>query len=124
PRTPSTFMNTLTFGIFNKQFMPARTDFDFLSRSEKAIDRYMTDKDCGFICSARFYEDLLYGIERIHQPNEIHNIPKSLPIYLISGDKDPVGNNGKGVQNVYEQYKRFGLEHVQLTLYPNARHEI
>src|SRR5699024_11323898 len=64
-RTPSKLMNTLTFGDFNKAFQPARTAFDFLTRDEQAVDLYIKDKYCGFICSAQFYKDLLYGIEII-----------------------------------------------------------
>src|SRR5699024_8112601 len=67
----SKLMNTLTFGDFNKAFQPARTAFYFLTRDEQAVDLYIKDKYCGFICSAQFYKDLLYGIEIIHRPKEV-----------------------------------------------------
>lgn len=123
-RTPSKWMDQLTFGSFNKSFEPTRTAFDFLSRNDKAVDTYIEDTKCGFICSAQFYRDLLYGIELIHRPEEIAPIPPRLPIYLIAGAEDPVGDHGKGVQQVYNQYVATGLRNVTMTLYPNARHEI
>lgn len=124
PRTPSKLMNKLSFGSFNKNFAPVRTEFDFLTRDEKVVDHYIADPDCGFIPSTRFYADLLTGIAIIHQEQEIARIPKDLPIYLIAGDLDPVGDNGKGVLKVYEQYKQAGLRHIEIKLYPGARHEI
>ena len=54
----------------------------------------------------------------------VNRIPKSLPIYLLSGGSDPVGNMGKGVCKVYRQYRRAGLERVQIRLYEEARHEL
>lgn len=123
-RTPSKLMNTLTFGDFNKAFQPARTAFDFLTRDEQAVDLYIKDKYCGFICSAQFYKDLLYGIEIIHRPKEVAHINHDLPIYLIAGTNDPVGNHGKGVKQVYEQYLAAGIHNVSLSLYQDARHEL
>lgn len=124
PRTPSKLMNKLVFGGFNKSFSPARTEFDFLSRDNDVVDAYIADDLCGFIPAARFYADLLTGMQIIHQSDEIAKVPKNLPIYLIAGDLDPVGDNGKGVEKVYEQYKDAGLTNVDIKLYKDARHEI
>ena len=43
---------------------------------------------------------------------------------FVSGDKDPVGNCGKGVEDAVEFYKELNIANVQMKLYPNARHEI
>ena len=123
-RSPSSLMNRLTFGNFNRAFEPARTAFDFLSRDKEAVDAYIADEKCGFICSSQFYADLLDGMELIEQKEAIACIPASLPIYLIAGALDPVGNKGKGVQKVYQQYKEAGLLHIDIKLFPEARHEI
>lgn len=120
----SPFMDRLIFGNYNKQFSPARTKFDFLTRDEKVVDRYIADPNCGFICTTSFYVDLLTGIQTIHQQKEYEKTPKSLPIFLLSGDKDPVGNNGEGVQSVYEQYIQSGSKHVSIKLYKEGRHEM
>lgn len=123
-RTPSTLMDKLVFGKFNQQFADARTDFDFLSRDEAEVNAYIADNLCGFVCSSGFFVDLLEGINLIHQKKEIIQTPKGLPILLISGDADPVGDNGIGVKNVYELYRDIGCEHVAFKLYKEARHEI
>lgn len=123
-RTPSPLLDKLVFGNFNKSVKQARTAFDFLTRDEAVVDAYVADDNCGFVASAGFYADLLYGINFIHTEEQINRIPKNLPIFLIAGDKDPVGTNGKGVRQVYEQYKTHGLNNVTLRLYEGARHEL
>lgn len=123
-RTPSPLMDKLIFGNYNKNFAPARTKFDFLSRDETIVDAYVADDNCGFIATAGFYVDLLTGLELIHRDSEVASIPKTLPIFLLSGDLDPVGNEGKGVQGVYEQYVRHEIENVSIKLYEDGRHEM
>lgn len=51
------------------------------------------------------------------------NINKNMPILILSGDDDPVGNYGKLVVKLYNTYKKQGLN-VQYKLYNGARHEI
>lgn len=54
----------------------------------------------------------------------LENIPAEMPILIASGDKDPVGNKGKGVKKLYDVYKQNGLKNVDMKLYPQGRHEI
>ena len=54
----------------------------------------------------------------------IEKIPKTLPIFLIAGQEDPVGNYGKGVRQVYKSYKNAGILDVDIKLYKGDRHEI
>ncbi|MFT4417248.1 lysophospholipase [Fredinandcohnia humi] len=123
-RTKSELMNKLTFGSYNKSFQPSRTEFDWLTRDEKEVDKYINDPLSGEIFSAGFYYDLLTGIRKIHDPMENKNIPATLPIYLIAGDKDPVGNNSKGVLQAGLLYQNLGVKDVTVKLYENGRHEI
>lgn len=117
-------LNALSFGSFNKAFEPNRTAFDWLSRDTAIVDRYVEDPLCGFVCTSQFFADLLSGIRSISEPENIKKIPQNLPIYLFSGAMDPVGDQGKGVQAVAEQYRRGGVKNVTVKLYPEARHEI
>ncbi|MGJ7910139.1 lysophospholipase [Neobacillus sp. LXY-1] len=123
-RTPSPLLNNLTFGSYNKAFKPTRTEFDWLSRDEKEVDRYIEDPFCGGIFSAGFFHDLLGGLEIINRHENIVKIPAKLPILLLAGSKDPVGGNTKGVLKTYESYKQAGLEDVTYKFYESARHEI
>ncbi|WP_344941987.1 lysophospholipase [Terrabacter ginsenosidimutans] len=120
----SGLMNSLTFGPYNKAFKPTRTDFDWLSRDPVEVDKYVNDPDCGFVFSAGGFADLLRGLESVNTDAVAARVPKDLPVHLASGDKDPVGANGKGVRQVADQLRRLGVRDVTMTLWPDARHEI
>jgi alpha-beta hydrolase superfamily lysophospholipase len=120
----SGMMNKLTFGPYNAAFKPTRTDFDWLSRDNAEVDKYINDPDCGFVFSAGGFADLLRGLAQVNDDRTVSLVPKDLPIHLTSGDKDPVGANGKGVQQAADQFKRLGVRDVTVTLWPDARHEI
>ena len=121
----SGLMNTLTFGQYNSAFKPTRTDFDWLSRDPAEVDKYVNDPDCGFVFSAGGFADMLRGLAEVNTDRLASRVPKDLPIHLASGDKDPVGANGKGVQPGRRPVaQRLGVQDVTLTLWPEARHEI
>jgi len=121
-RTPSPRMNSLTFGSYNKAFNPTRTEFDWLTRDEKEVDTYLADPLCGGVFTAGFFEDFLKGLLSLYE--EDARIPKDLPVSFLSGDKDPVGKNTKGVLQNYHQLQSVGLKDVSYKFYPGARHEI
>lgn len=120
----SKFVDNLFFGKNNRNFKPCRTEYDWLSRDQKEVDKYINDSMCGFICTCGFYEDFIQGLKFIENRENIIRIKKDLPILIISGDKDPVGNNGKGLLNLKIRYEKSGIEDVKCTLYKDARHEI
>ncbi len=117
-------MNALLFGKFNKKFKPNRTDFDWLSTNETEVDKYVNDDYCGFLFSAGGYHDMISEIIHINNSDKINNIPKNLPILLVSGDKDPVSNFGKGVIKLRDKYLNSGIKNVEMKLYKGLRHEV
>ncbi|MFA6508140.1 MAG: lysophospholipase [Treponemataceae bacterium] len=123
-RRHSAFLKNLADGKLNTQFMPNRTEFDWLSRDEKVVDAYVADPLCGFHLSAGFYRDLTSGFQSIHRQSSISRIPKQLPIYVVSGALDPVGLNGKSPSALVAAYRAAGIVDLEFVLYPDARHEI
>jgi alpha-beta hydrolase superfamily lysophospholipase len=123
-KTPSPLLNNLTFGSYNKGFRPNRTEFDWLSSDEKEVDKYIEDPLCGGVFTSGFFNDLLGGLGTINKAINIIAVPSELPIYLISGSKDPVGNNTKGVLKSYQAYENVGISDVTYQFYDNARHEL
>ena len=117
-------LHKLSFGSFNKQFKPGRTEFDWLSRDEEEVDKYIEDPYCGEIFTAGFYKDLMSGLKKINLATNISRTPKNLPIFLLSGDMDPVGKNGKGVIQVYNDFKNAGIKDIKYKLYKDGRHEM
>lgn len=120
----SPMLNSLSFGKFNQSFQPNRTAFDWLSRDQQEVDKYVDDPWCGTVFTTGFFIDLIRGVNKINNATTFAATPKDLPVFLVAGDKDPVGDMGKGVTEVFENYKKAGLEQVTCQLYTNARHEI
>lgn len=117
-------LQQMMFGGFNKAVENPRTEFDWLSRDEDEVDCYLDDEQCGFMCTNGFYHELLKGIQLANDPKNLIGMQKDLPIYMFSGDKDPVGNLGKGVQRVQRLFLDAGMEDVTVHLYPGGRHEM
>lgn len=123
-QTPSQLLNKLTFGSYNNAFKPNRTEFDWLTRDEKEVDKYIKDPLCGGVFTSGFFYDLLEGIETIHKSQNMKKIPVTLPVFFISGSQDPVGNNTKGVLKTYQIFKKAGIKNVSYQFYEDCRHEL
>ena len=120
----SKMLNDMAFGSYNREFEPRRTDFDWLTRDNAVVDAYIKDPNCGFAATAGLFRDMMTGIEFISKPENIAKMNKSLPVFFISGDKDPVGENGAGPKKAVEMWKSAGMKDVTLKLYPDCRHEL
>ncbi|MDN7139274.1 lysophospholipase [Pseudomonas sp. JQ170] len=123
PLGHSALIEWLSFGSFNKAFKPTRTAFDWLSRDSAEVDRYVADPLCGFRCTNRLWIDLLMGLEQISQPANLKQIDPNLPILVMGGECDPV-SAGKRLKDLAGALRLAGNQHVQLQLYPKARHEL
>ncbi len=120
---PTPLMHKLSFGKFNHAFRPNRTEFDWLSRDNSQVDKYNDDPLCGGIFTIGFWKSLLRGVKEINLPSAIKSIRKDLPILFIAGEKDPVGDFGKGVRLVYNEFLSWDKK-AELFTYDNARHEL
>ncbi|MFZ5351989.1 MAG: alpha/beta hydrolase [Bacillota bacterium] len=120
----SKLLDKMSFGKFNNPFKPARTQFDWLSRDCQEVDKYIDNPYCGSVFSAGYFYDLARALKKLHLPDAMSKIPKELPIYIFSGDMDPVGNYGKGPKRLYNMYKELNIKNVTLKLYKNGRHEM
>ena len=63
-------------------------------------------------------------LQEVTGPDWAARLKKETPVYLFSGDMDPVGDYGKGVEQVFQWIKDAGVQDVQLKLYPGGRHEM
>jgi alpha-beta hydrolase superfamily lysophospholipase len=120
PRGKSALLNQMLFGDFNKPFKPARTPVDWLSRDPTEVDKYVADPLCGFPFTTQLAVDLLDALPRLARPENLGRIRKDLPIYVFSGEKDPVGANLKGL---IDAFKSMGFARLTTRIYPGARHE-
>ena len=121
---PSRFIDKGAFGSYNKRIKDAKTNFDWLSRDSDRVDAYIADKDCGFIFTVNGFKTLFELIARAKKRENLLKIPKELPVIFLSGEEDPVGNYGKGVQEAYKSLADAGLTDLEIKLYPEDRHEL
>ena len=120
PRGRSGLLNQMMFGDFNKPFTPARTPVDWLSRDPKEVDAYVADPLCGAPFSTQLAIDLLDALPGLLSANRLAGIRKDLPVYVFSGEKDPVGPN---LQGLIDALRTAGLTRLTTRIYPDARHE-
>lgn len=122
-KKPSMLLHNMNFAANNKTVPSPRTDSDWLTRDDSQVDLYRADPLCGFPFTAKAYADMFDGLKRLY-PDKLSALPAELPIYMFSGDSDPVGAMGKGVQRVHDELRTAGAENLTLRLYPGGRHEM
>jgi alpha-beta hydrolase superfamily lysophospholipase len=120
----SPVMAGMTFKAFNKAFKPNRTESDWLSRDEAEVDKYLVDPLCGFECSVATWIGMLDALTVLASDRALQAMDKSLPIYVISGSEDPVGEKGKGVGRLLKAYQKHCFSNITAKFYPGGRHEI
>ena len=123
-KKPANLVNNIAFAGNNKPFAPGRTGFEWLSRDEKEVDKYVADPLCGFCFTGSAFSDFFGGLLALTDESRLSSMPKDLPVYFMSGDRDPVGQMGEGVRQVAEQFKKAGMRDITVKLYPDARHEL
>lgn len=120
----SRLIDGMVLGSYNKKFKPARTRADWMTSDKEHLDAYVSDPLCSFVFTVNAYYSMFTGMLSMEKKESIYMIPKTLPILFAAGSDDPVGNFGKGVRKIYEQYKAAGLQDVTLRLYAGDRHEL
>lgn len=123
PRAHHPLFAKLSTEKFNQSFAPNRTSADWISRDENEVDRYVADPLCGFDFTVSAYRDLIRLQKSICSDSWLEKVPKSLPLLLISGGKDPLGGNGQGIRKLKQRLERTGHT-VRMILYPDARHAL
>ncbi len=123
PRYKDPLLGKLSFGAYNKRIENPASVNAWLSRDPAVPEAYDKDPLCGFLPSALFFREMIRGIGYIQKKKNIDKIPKTLPLYMFSGDMDPVGEYGKGFMKVYDGLVAAGCR-VEKKLYPGGRHEM
>ena len=101
-----------------------RTTYDWLTRNNTVIGKYIDDPFCGFTCSTSFYRDLILLCKRSATKRNITKTRKDLPILFLTGDKDPVGGYASQIIALQKLYNKLGFTNTSLTIYSEARHEL
>ena len=110
-------------GPYNELFEPTRTEYDWLSRDEAEVDKYIEDPLCGFEG-----QTIRNGFDRTDQrriePQRVKMIRDDLPVLLVAGDADPVNNQLKALKYLMELWSAGGVTQIDQLFYEGGRHEM
>lgn len=120
---PSGLAGKLTFDAWNREFAPNRTDFDWLSRDEREVDKYIADPLCGFDVSIGLWLAVTDGVRYGADDANLARLPEGLPVHLQAGETDPCAQHGKAVSHIAERMRERGMADVTFSLLPETRHE-
>ena len=110
--------------ILNARFEPARTPFDWLSRDTAVVDAFANDPLCFADLQPASFASFLAASARLSDPRKLKNIREDLPVYLISGSDDPVGQQLEGLHQLIHRYEDAGLYNIAHDFYQGGRHEM
>lgn len=117
-------VDKMSFENYNQKFAPNATPYDWLCADEEERAAYCEDSLCRKHISAGLFYQLLDAMRRTGKKSTYEKWNKSVPVLLLSGQNDPVGDSGKGVQRVKNSMDKAGLKETELHLIPNARHDL
>jgi len=120
----SELVHKLSFETYNKKFAPNRTAFDWLCADEEQLNDYIADKLCRKEISAGLFYQLLGSMQRTSRADACAAWPKDMPVLLLGGQEDPVGDFGKGTHRVEAAMRGAGLSNVRMRIFPGARHDL
>ncbi len=117
-------INDLTFGTYNRKFSPTKTEMDWLCSNEDALNEFLADERRGKAFTVGLFRELLNVMSYTRDPKNIEKMNKSMPILIMSGEKDPVGSFTKNIKKLEEVYKKSGMKDITVNIYPGLRHDI
>ena len=122
----SAFVKRLSFlGPYRRFDLTGRQlENSWLTRDAALVAKFLGDSRSGFDFTVNGYYGLMEAVYYDGKFKNIQKMPKNLPLILLSGDQDPVGNMGAGVRKVFRQYQAAGMQDVAMKLYKNDRHEL
>ncbi|MBF7096546.1 alpha/beta fold hydrolase [Alkalibacter mobilis] len=125
PKEKSYFMDKMIFGSYANSVKDPSTTFDWLTRDNSVVNEYIEDPLCGFVCTKKFYVDLITGTLYCNNVELIHQTCKNAKILFVGGSQDPVGRFGRDIFKLKKLYTQvLGTEKVEIELFENFRHEV
>ncbi|MDH5034517.1 alpha/beta fold hydrolase [Chryseobacterium cucumeris] len=121
-----TFLNSVFTSVNNKHFKKDQdfSDTSWLSVNPKNRQAFEKDELCGIPFTHNAFYTLFTIYKKATARNWATPISKSFPFLFVSGQKDPIGDFGKGVMQTVNNLKIDGFQNVDVKIYPDMRHEI
>ena len=122
----SKLIQSLALGADYKGFdmTGEKPEDSWLTKDVEVVKAYYNEPRCTYMFTVNGYKGLFEAVNFSCNPENAAKISKKLPLFIVSGEQDPVGGMGKGVKEVYDMYKAAGMFDLTYKLYENDRHEI
>ena len=117
-------LDSMAFQGYNKRIDKPQSRFDWLTTDPQIVSDYEQNPKNNFIFTAAGFKDLFTLVKLVSAKEWADKVPKNLPLFLIAGEEDPVGEYGKGVRKVCRRLIEADVQDIALHLYPGGRHEI
>ena len=124
PKYRSPFLKHMSTGVYNKKVKNAKTNSDWISSNEKAIELYRNDPLCGFGFTTEAYRDLFVLVKRLKNLKLYTNVNENLQILLLSGLLDSCTGFEKGRTDSKKRLLKAGFTKIKSIEYPGYRHSI
>lgn len=122
-KSHSKFADYLMTNSYFKYIPDPVYKMEWITSEEKALDKYLKDERCKIKFTVGAYYDMVNTLKKVNNPKFVKKYNKNLPVLLMAGSQDPVGQYGKGVCQVYSMLENQNMQNLDLCLYANARHE-
>jgi alpha-beta hydrolase superfamily lysophospholipase len=120
---PSRMMPRLTFQAWGKAVPNHRTPFDWLSRDEAEVAKYIADPLCGWDASVSMWLDIVRMTLNGGSDARFAGVRRDMPISLVGGAEDPASDHGEGITHLADRMRRMGFSNLDSKVYPDTRHE-
>jgi alpha-beta hydrolase superfamily lysophospholipase len=101
-----------------------RTPFDWLSRDEKEVDKYIADPLCGFTVDEAGRTSMFGAAAPAIDMAKLKAIRPGLPFYIFAGDKDPINAELTRLTPLVDRYREAGIRDITTDFYKGGRHEM
>lgn len=122
----SKLVSSMAFGAAYKDYDMTGSDPEksWLTKNTEIVKWYYNEPRCTYLFTLNGYKGLFDTVSYTCKQENVDKIPKDLPVFIVSGQRDPVGDAGAGVEKVNEMFKSAGIKDLSMKLYENDLHEI
>ena len=123
PRHYSKIVKFFAFGSYNARCPKSEGPHAWLTNDPEIREKYHNDKFCTFELTISTMHDIISLTYKANRMEWFSSVAPKMPILIVSGKDDVVGDYSKGVITVRDNLVKFGAD-VTMKLYDNNRHEL
>lgn len=124
PKVVNHTLDSLAFGSYSRYFPNDYSKFNWLSKNQENVRDYEAHPKTGFVFTNNGFHTLFTLLDQATKPRWYEPIRHDLPLLIISGEKDPVGQMGKGPRKLAQTLANEQFTDVTLAMFHDLRHEI